>query len=41
MLYISYVVYISHLIYLAKAPSQVSDFNNPYKILTAKLLKHG
>ena len=37
----SYGVYISQLIRFARASSHVTDFNNRYKFLTAKLLKQG
>ena len=37
----SYGVYISQLIYLAKASSIVADFNTRNKLLTQKLLKQG
>ena len=37
----SYGVYISQLIRFARASSNVSDFNNRNKALTAKLLKQG
>ena len=37
----SYGVYISQLIRFARASSHVTDFNNCYKFLTAKLLKQG
>ena len=37
----SYGVYISQLIRFARASSHVTDFNNHYKFLTAKLLKQG
>ena len=35
----SYCVYISQPIRVARASSRVTDFNNRYKFLTAKLLK--
>ena len=37
----SYCVYISQPIRFARASSRVTDFNNRYKFLTAKLLKQG
>ena len=37
----SYGVYIYQLIRFARASSQVTDFNNRNKFLTAKLLKQG
>ena len=38
---ISYGVYISQLIRLARKHSHVADFNTCNKLLTQKLLKHG
>ena len=37
----SYGVYISQLIYFARASSHVTDFDDRNKFLTAKLLKQG
>ena len=37
----SYGIYISQLIWFARVPSHVTDFNITNKILTAKLLKQG